>query len=337
MYNPATSNYSTNWVYMRVTGEIGVGQPGKTGLWYCYAGVWDDNGNGDVSSSSGGVKNTERVGYYVKYGNNFYMNIKEGEANTNVPSTAPNSGWVEMQSDFKYIITKAVFSDYAQLGSFIINGDWFISIEGKKNGSWSKDYTKFDPSSPDTSVSGKHTVNGETWYGYNFVPNVAIDAKTGKTYFNDTSIRGNINATSGSITGNINVGTSGNKMQIYADENRATGYYSGIRGTSNNDNVFDLGFNTQNGYTNIFMNMIGTMPFAGREMICVVRPYEIVFQDHGNSWAQIGYSYDTRSGKMLFRLSASPSIWPTEGVDDISALPLGTVYLRDDSCLGVTR
>jgi len=100
MFDPSINDYTGNWVYARITGEIGEGQPGKTGLWYCYAGVWDDNGNGDVSSSSGGVKNTNRIGYYVKYGDEFYMNIKEDGANTNTPSTASNSGWVKMQSDF---------------------------------------------------------------------------------------------------------------------------------------------------------------------------------------------------------------------------------------------
>ena len=30
-------------------------------------------------------------------------------------------------------------------------------------------------------------------------------------------------------------------------------------------------------------------------------------------------------------------MWPTEGVDDISSLPVGTVYLRSDSALGVKR
>ena len=149
-------------------------------------------------------------------------------------------------------------------------------------------------------------------------------------------MKGTVNATSGVISGNVDVGTTGNKLQIYADEDRATGYFSGIRGISNNNNVLDLGFSTQNGYTNMFMEMIGTMPFAGREMICVVRPYEIVFQDHtGSTWAQIGYAYDTVRRKMYFRLSASPSIWPREGVDDISELPNGTVYIREDACLGV--
>jgi len=58
-------------------------------------------------------------------------------ANTTNNNTPGGANWVKIQSDFKYIITEAVFGDYAQLGSFIINGDWFISKEGKLGGSWS--------------------------------------------------------------------------------------------------------------------------------------------------------------------------------------------------------
>lgn len=187
MYNPATDTY-TDWVYVRLTGEIGApGSAGQTGLWYNYAGVWGQ----DISS----VKNTDRIGYYVQTsGGDFYMNTApSGQANNNTPGGA---NWEKMQSDFKYIITEAIFGDYAQLGSFIINGDWFISKEGKLGGSWSNNYSSFSPSGFPNS---------------GFIPNVAIDAKTGKAYFNDAHVEGYISATSGRI-GNWtinNYGTGG--------------------------------------------------------------------------------------------------------------------------------
>ena len=46
--------------------------------------------------------------------------------------------------------------------------------------------------------------------------------------------------------------------------------------------------------------------------------------------------YINSNGKLIIE-PASTSMWPTEGVDNISALPSGAVYLRDDSCLGVKR
>lgn len=224
MYNPATNSYSTNWVYMRVTGEKGTPGEGKTGLWYSYAGVWGvDCGPG----TNNPVKNTDKIGYYVQtQGGEFYMNVAPAnEANNNNPGGA---NWVQMQSDFKYIITKAVFSDYAQLGSFIINSDWFISKFGEicdhsqtlvnptyvtigesnylDKYSGKIPYEWFDPTDP----------SGTTWVGYGitFAPNLAMDGKTGKVYFNRAYLKGQINATSGYIgdwkieNGNITASSS---------------------------------------------------------------------------------------------------------------------------------
>lgn len=186
-YNPATNTY-TDWVYVRLTGEIGApGSAGQTGLWYNYAGVWGQ----DISS----VTNTDRIGYYVQTsGGDFYMNT--APANTPNNNTPGGANWVRMQNEFKYIVTEAVFGDYAHLGSFIINGDWFISKEGKLGGSWSNQYTSFSPTGFPNS---------------GFIPNIAMDAKTGKVYFNNANVEGYINATSGRI-GNWtinNYGTGG--------------------------------------------------------------------------------------------------------------------------------
>ena len=132
--------------------------------------------------------------------------------------------------------------------------------------------------------------------------------------------------------GNIDVGETSNKLQIYANENRSTGIYSGIRGISSNNEVLDLGFNTQGGYTNIFMQMIGTMPFSLHEIICQVRPYEISFIDHtGNTMAKIGYDYDSSTNKMRFRLSATPSLWPTTREE----VAMGEIFVGDDETLRV--
>jgi hypothetical protein len=50
------------------------------------------------------------------------------------PSSS-STNWQIMTNDFKYIITEAIFGDYAHFGSFVINGDWMISVHGKINGS----------------------------------------------------------------------------------------------------------------------------------------------------------------------------------------------------------
>jgi hypothetical protein len=229
-------------------------------------------------------------------------------------------GWEKMNAEFKYIITKAIFGEYAQFGSAIINGDWLLSTHGTINGQPSDSYVNFDPEDPTGETSG------------NFAPTFCVNLLEGTSYMNNAYIRGDVKATSGKVLGNIDVGETSNKLQIYANENRSTGIYSGIRGISSNSEVLDLGFNTQGGYTNIFMQMIGTMPFSLHEIICQVRPYEISFIDHtGNTMAKIGYDYDSSTNKMRFRLSATPSLWPTTR-DEVAT---GEIFVGDDEILRV--
>ena len=56
--------------------------------------------------------------------------------------------WAVMTSDFKYLITQAVFAAFAHLGSAIFNGDFMFSQHGTKNGSSSTSYQDFDPLHP---------------------------------------------------------------------------------------------------------------------------------------------------------------------------------------------
>ena len=164
----------------RLTGEPG--SEGRKGLWYAYAGVWDT----DTTS----VTNTSTQGWYVKYGDKWYMNVMAADSpNTNTPG---GSGWEEMKSEFKYYIARAYFGDYAHLGSFIINGDWMISQYGTVNGSFSTNYSAFDPSNPNNNT------------GSNFIPNFAVNGLTGKTYQQNAYVKGQIYADSGKI-GNFEI------------------------------------------------------------------------------------------------------------------------------------
>lgn len=200
IYDPNT-NTSTAWVYARVTGDTGTeGDQGKAGLWYSYAGVWGT----DVTK----VTNTDTQGWYVKYGDKWYMNVKDaGEENSNTPG---GDGWEEIKSDFRYYIAEAYFGNYAHLGAFIINGDWMISQYGTLynpsggavavNNSNYMDgyygqppYKQFDPSYPNTSKSGT----------YNFCPNFAVDGKTGKVYMQNAYVQGEVHATSGEFNGTL--------------------------------------------------------------------------------------------------------------------------------------
>jgi hypothetical protein len=95
------------------------------------------------------------------------------------PSSS-NENWKLMVTDFKYLITEAIFGSYAHFGSFIINGDWMISQHGTINGQASTNYAAFDTSHPFDDV------------GTNFIPNFCIDGLTGKTYQNLAYLRGGL-------------------------------------------------------------------------------------------------------------------------------------------------
>jgi hypothetical protein len=223
-----------------------------------------------------------------------------------------------MTAVFKYIITEALFTSNAKLGSFIFNNDWMISTNGSPSG---KTYYDFDPNGFKNYITSGTSYSG-------FIPNFAVDGKTGKTYQNDAYVKGTINATSGSITGNMNVGTDGNVLEIYA--NRSSGMpafkRSGILGKNGNEDLLEIGFN-QNKYPFLYLKAPSyrsapqTSVFPG-----TVR---LINNDSG------GYLNITLDADDKIRIQAPPSCWPREGIDDISGLPSGTVYIRSDSCLGV--
>ena len=119
----------------------GIGQEGHTGRFYYYAGEYD--------LTPGHYFMGETQAPYVKYGVDengkpqFWMLDFKGEEPVNFPAHATDApsdnsvSWTKMAAEQQYYIAKAFFGDYAQFGSFIINGDWMISTEGtvtlKKN------------------------------------------------------------------------------------------------------------------------------------------------------------------------------------------------------------
>jgi hypothetical protein len=127
------------------------------------------------------------------------------------PSSS-NENWKLMVTDFKYLITEAIFGSYAHFGSFIINGDWMISQHGTINGQASTNYVAFDTSHPFDDV------------GTNFIPNFCIDGLTGKTYQNDALIKGNIYRPALTIN-NSNYSTYAPKNQddVYVIDLKKTG------------------------------------------------------------------------------------------------------------------
>jgi hypothetical protein len=114
------------------------------------------------------------------------------------------------------VFTDILFvKDFAKLGSFIVNNDWLITRHGiiydssgidnkiNETETWTSGgitydqnnaYLLFDTEYPQSSKSGE----------INFVPNVAIDARTGESYFNKAHVTGNVQATGGIFNGIVN-------------------------------------------------------------------------------------------------------------------------------------
>lgn len=113
------------------------GDKGDIGRFYYYGGAF----NGSDTSQTFSVTDAEAP--YFKYGGttnnpNYWVYIGDVFTNKTMSWIATNKGvpsdngnWMLMVTDFKYLITEAIFGSYAHFGSAIINGDWMISTNGK--------------------------------------------------------------------------------------------------------------------------------------------------------------------------------------------------------------
>ena len=180
---------------------------------YYYAGEWrNDNTQGSIV--------TELEAPFFSYtdgqGNVSYWVFNPQEtgmyswSEMGIPhegTTSSPSAWVRMISEFKYMITQAIFGEYAQFGSAIINGDWLLSTHGKRNGQDSQQYTYFDPQDPTGEISG------------NFAPNFCVDLLTGKIYAMSGSVGGfaidDLNLVNTNYDAGITIGGAyGNKQVV---------------------------------------------------------------------------------------------------------------------------
>ena len=207
--------------YVRLTGEKGQkgdkgdkgdtgaqgekGDKGDIGRNYYYGGEWDTSRTTDyfkatdyeapyftVKKNVGTQQEVEEKWVYVgdnfggeqgwEMGWNIPKIIAERKCN---PSGIPNDNgnWEIMVTDFKYLISEAVFAAFAKFGSGIFSGDWLISQHGTINGVSSTNYQAFDDEHPNDNT------------GTNFIPNFSIDLRTGTTYQNDAVINGAIRTT----------------------------------------------------------------------------------------------------------------------------------------------
>ena len=237
-----------------LVGNDGQSIRGKIGRFFYYAGAWED-----FASTDSFLVNDAQAPYFY-YNNNYWVfNPETNGTYTKQDMGAPSSSssnWKLMTSDFKYIITEAIFGSYAHFGSFIINGDWMISTNGTingvlyvngqnftYNGEIKPAYMWFDASNPSNNT------------GHNFVPNFAINGLTGQGIFGGGKIIFNANGggqlANGKIVwnengvgnlagGNVSWDANGN-LTIVGDIKANNGTFNGVIKTPYRDasNWFD--------------------------------------------------------------------------------------------------
>lgn len=141
-----------------VAGEQG--PQGKIGRNFYYKGLWSNYATTDsftVTDSEAPYfalpksGNPNEFNYWVWVGSNGTFNFTQA----NMPSSS-NANWQLMVTDFRYIITEGVFTDFAKLGSGVFNQDWLYSQYGAGAlNVWS---------GQDTRTSNKYIQVGNTSY-----------------------------------------------------------------------------------------------------------------------------------------------------------------------------
>lgn len=176
-----------------VVNTIEDGERGKVGRFFYYAGDFDATN----TTQKFLVNDAQAPFFRYKYEGSeiYYYYVFNPEVNGEYTMSKMweesiqkfnNKPWEIMTNDFKYLITEALFSENAHLGSAIIKGDWMISQWGKIDGNHSEEFTAFDPDFPNSNNEGKT----------NFIPNYAVDLRKGVSYQNEAYLTGSLFANS---------------------------------------------------------------------------------------------------------------------------------------------
>lgn len=139
----AGETYTMQYSVAIVASKQGLtGEKGSIGRNFYYDGEW---------SSSEEYELTSIEAPFVTYNNAYWVRV--GEDGSTCRGQAPSSSstyWEIMTTDFKYLISEAIFSEFAKLGSAIFNKDWMISQYGIRNNVASSNYSNFTPQFPNS-------------------------------------------------------------------------------------------------------------------------------------------------------------------------------------------
>lgn len=183
VWQKTTTNYThsqsvTRYILVAVRGNDGTGEQGKMGRNIYFAGEWIEKTPADTFDV------TDFQAPYFIYENNKWVWVGDNGTyninSTNRPSMQ-NSNWELMVSDFKYLISQAIFTEFARLGEWLFNGDYMFSNDGKdSNGNT----TSYDD-------GGRYYGDGNS--GNTYIPNLVMNAQSGKMWAKNIILQGVIN------------------------------------------------------------------------------------------------------------------------------------------------
>ena len=228
------------WSNYAEAGASVQGPQGKLGPMSYLAGIWDPT----KTYTKTETKNP--IVYYAPNNSYYYLvgtPPVSSQGNNDNPTTS--NKWAQAEN-YNMVFTDILFvNQFAKFGSFIVNNDWLITRHGtiyEANGTphdineeatWTDGNTTYDKNTAYTAFYSDNPFSDKVGV-INFVPNAAIDARTGVSYFNEAHVKGEINATNGIFSGDV-----------YANQFRA-GNTSGFNITVESDSInFNYGSTKQ--------------------------------------------------------------------------------------------
>ena len=206
-----------------LVGNDGQSIRGKIGRFFYYAGAWED-----FASTDSFLVNDAQAPYFY-YNNNYWVfNPETNGTYTKQDMATPSSSspnWNLMTSDFKYIITEAIFGSYAHFGSWVFNGDYMLSEKDA-----------------DGNPRGQREYNGmgDSQLTSGFIPSIAFDALNGRASFCGDKARFQPNGAGWLANKNIQWDANGT-LTIEGDIKANNGTFNGVIKTPYRDasNWFD--------------------------------------------------------------------------------------------------
>lgn len=182
------------------------GDTGKTGKGYYYLGEWNDNTSKVYISNNTSIiandyetpfvslttyqtvneQTVKNVAYKVYIGEN--ISTTRANLPASLAPTVNNSPyWDIMATDFKFLISEAIFTDFARLGKWYFNNDYQFSEYGKNANGEEVHYGESD------GQGGVYIFYGHGDSRNNYTPNTYMDAKTGRIYTQTITLQGVMN------------------------------------------------------------------------------------------------------------------------------------------------